>query len=80
VVRKSVQQQEALRRARERQRARESAETKASEGPRVPEAMLNRPPTETDRRRGNDPSALLMVARPFPKAHTALRVPMEILL
>lgn len=51
MVRKSVQQQEALRRARERQRAREAAETNAPEGPRVPEAMLNRRPTETDRRR-----------------------------
>ena len=51
MVRKSVRQQEALRRARERQRAREAAETQAPEGPRVPEAMLNRRPTETDRRR-----------------------------
>jgi hypothetical protein len=51
MARKSVRQQEALRRARERQRARAAAETDAPEGPRVPEAMLNRRPTETDRRR-----------------------------
>lgn len=51
MVRKSVRQQEARRRARERQRASEAAETNAPEGPRVPEAMLNRRPTETDRRR-----------------------------
>lgn len=32
------------------------------------------------RRRGNAPAALLKVARSFPKAHTALRISMEILL
>ncbi len=51
MVRKSVRQQESLRRARERQRVREAAETTTPEAPRVPEAMLNRRPTETDRRR-----------------------------
>jgi hypothetical protein len=32
------------------------------------------------RRRGNASAALLKVARSFPKAHTALRISMEILL
>lgn len=51
MVRKSVRQQASLRRARQRQRVREAAETRTPEAPRVPEAMLNRRPTETDRRR-----------------------------
>lgn len=51
MVRKSVPQQESLRRARERQRAREAAETRAPEAPRVPEAMQHRRLTDTDRRR-----------------------------
>lgn len=41
----------ALRVARERQRAYDAAQTKAPEAPQVPEAMLNRQPTDTDRRR-----------------------------
>jgi hypothetical protein len=41
----------ARRRARARQRARQAAEDDAPQGPRVPEAMLHRRPTETDRRR-----------------------------
>lgn len=51
MVRNSARQQKALRLARERQRAREAAEASAPQGPRVPEAMLHRRPTETDRRR-----------------------------
>jgi hypothetical protein len=51
VVRKSVRQQEALRRARERQRAKDAAETLPPEDVRRLEAMPFRSPTETDRRR-----------------------------
>lgn len=51
MIRKSVRQQEALRRARERQRAKEAAEHLAPEEIRRLEAMPFRRLTETDRRR-----------------------------
>jgi hypothetical protein len=51
VVRKSVRKQEALRRAREHQRATDAAVTLSPEETRRLEAMPFRSPTETDRRR-----------------------------
>jgi hypothetical protein len=51
MVRKSVRQQEALRRARERQRTKDAAETLPPAEVRRLEAMPLRRPTETDRRR-----------------------------
>ena len=51
MVRKSVRQQEALRRGRERQRAKDAAETLTPEETQRLEAMPFRSPTETDRRR-----------------------------
>jgi hypothetical protein len=51
MARKSARQQEALRRARERQRAKDAAETLSPEEVGRLEAMPFRSPTETDRRR-----------------------------
>ncbi len=51
MVRKSVRQQQALRRARERHRVQDDAETMSPDEIRRLEAMPIRTPTETDRRR-----------------------------